>query len=90
MSENAVTVREARAHLAAHINRARQGSPTIITRDGAPVAALIPIADSNALEDAADELLAREAEAVLAGGGPTVTMAELPADLFSERGDGAA
>lgn len=56
----------------------------------APVAALVPIADFNALEEAADELLAREAEAVLAEGGPTVTMAELLADLFSERGDGAA
>ncbi|MCY0942226.1 type II toxin-antitoxin system Phd/YefM family antitoxin [Streptomyces antarcticus] len=91
MSENAVTVREARAHLADHINRAEQGAPTIITRNGAPVAALVPIADFNALEEAADELLSREAEAVLAaGGGPTVTMAELLADLFSERGDGAA
>ncbi|MFF4329592.1 type II toxin-antitoxin system Phd/YefM family antitoxin [Streptomyces sp. NPDC001591] len=90
MSENAVTVREARAHLADHINRAEQGTATVITRNGAPVAALVPIADFNALEEAADELLAREAEAVLAEGGPTVTMAELPADLFSERGDGAA
>ena len=52
--------------------------------------ALVPIADSNALEEAADELLAREAEAVLAEGWPTVTMAELLADLFSERGDGTA
>ena len=88
MDESAVTVREARAHLADHINRAEQGTPTIITRNGAPVAALVPIADFNALEDAADELLAREAEAVLAGGGPTVTMAELLADLFTERGEG--
>lgn len=45
-------------------------------------------ADFNALEDAADELLAREAEAVLAEGGPTVTMAELLADLFIERDAG--
>ncbi|WP_327362558.1 type II toxin-antitoxin system Phd/YefM family antitoxin [Streptomyces sp. NBC_01296] len=90
MSENTVTVREARAHLADHINHAEQGSPTIITRNGAPVAALVPIADFNALEDAADELLAREAEAVLAEEGPTVTMAELLADLFTERSDDAA
>ncbi|MEU4728260.1 hypothetical protein [Streptomyces sp. NPDC023588] len=47
-------------------------------------------ADFNALEEAADELLAREAQAVLAEGGPTVSMAELLADLFSERGEGAA
>ncbi|QES48598.1 prevent-host-death protein [Streptomyces venezuelae] len=88
--ENAVTVREARARLADHINRAEQGAPTVITRNGAPVAAIVPIADFNALEEAADELLAREAEAVLADGEPTVTMAELLADLFSERGDSAA
>ncbi|MGW1717876.1 hypothetical protein [Streptomyces sp. NPDC002156] len=60
MDESAVTVREARAHLA----------------------------DFNALEDAVDELLAREAEAVLAAGGPTVTMAGLLADLFTERDAG--
>ncbi|MCX5377976.1 type II toxin-antitoxin system Phd/YefM family antitoxin [Streptomyces sp. NBC_00091] len=90
MSEKAVTVREAHAHFADHINRAEQGSPTVITRNGAPVAALVPIADFNALEEAADELLAREAEAVLAEGGPAVTMAELLAELFTEPGEGAA
>ena len=89
MDESAVTVREARAHFTDHINRAEQGTPTVITRNGAPVAALVPIADFNALEEAADELLAREVEAVLAEGGPTVTMAELLADLFTERGAGA-
>jgi antitoxin (DNA-binding transcriptional repressor) of toxin-antitoxin stability system len=60
----------------------------VITRNGVPVAALVPIADFEALEEAADELLAREAEAVLADGGPTVTMAELPADLFTEQVEG--
>ncbi|MFF2846648.1 type II toxin-antitoxin system Phd/YefM family antitoxin [Streptomyces sp. NPDC058001] len=89
MAENPVTVREARAHLADHINRAEQGTATVITRNGEPVAALVPIADFDALEEAADELLAREAEAVLADGGPTVTMAELLADLFTEREDHA-
>ncbi|KOV82518.1 prevent-host-death protein [Streptomyces sp. NRRL WC-3618] len=90
MTDNSVTVREARAHLAEHINRAEQGTPTVITRNGAPVAAVVPITDFEALEEAADVLLAREAEAVLAGDGPTVSMAELLADLFSERGEGAA
>ncbi|RLU90558.1 prevent-host-death protein [Streptomyces griseocarneus] len=91
--DETVTVREARAHLADHINNAEQGTPTVITRNGAPVAALVPISDFEALEEAADELLAREAEAVLAEGGPTVTMAELLADLFAEdraRTEGAA
>ncbi|MFI6583484.1 type II toxin-antitoxin system Phd/YefM family antitoxin [Embleya sp. NPDC050493] len=87
MTESAVTIREARAHFADHINRAESGTPTVITRNGTPVAALVPIADFDALEEAADELLAREAEGVLAEGGRTVTMAELLADLFTERGE---
>ncbi|MFE9457420.1 type II toxin-antitoxin system Phd/YefM family antitoxin [Streptomyces californicus] len=90
MTESTVTVREARAHLADHINSAESGTPTVITRNGEPVAALVPIADFDALEEAADVLLAREAEAVLAEGGPTVTMAELLADLFTERPGDAA
>ncbi|MDK1475794.1 type II toxin-antitoxin system prevent-host-death family antitoxin [Streptomyces sp. 549] len=90
MTENSVTVREARAQLADHINRAEQGMPTVITRNGLPVAAVVPIAEYEALEEAADVLLAREAEAVLAEGGGTVTMAELLADLFAEPDRGAA
>jgi prevent-host-death family protein len=90
MTECTVTVREARAHLADHINRAEQGTPTVITRNGVPVAAVVPIADFDALEEAADVLLAREAEAVRAENGPTVTMAELLADLFTERTEDAA
>jgi hypothetical protein len=50
----------------------------------------VPITDFEALEEAADVMLAREAEAVLADGGPTVSMADLLADLFSERDEGAA
>jgi prevent-host-death family protein len=90
MAENSVTVREARAHLSDHINDAEQGTATVITRSGVPVAAIVPIADLEALEEAADVMLAREAETVLAEGGPTVTMAELLADLFTEHGEGAA
>ncbi|MEO3782734.1 type II toxin-antitoxin system Phd/YefM family antitoxin [Actinocorallia sp. B10E7] len=90
MAENSVTLREARAHLSDHINQAEQGTPTVITRNGVPVAAIVPVADLEALEEAADVMLAREAEAVLAEGGPTVTMAELLADLFSERDENVA
>ncbi|MFF3273331.1 type II toxin-antitoxin system Phd/YefM family antitoxin [Streptomyces chrestomyceticus] len=90
MAENTVTVREARAHLADHINRAEQGAPTVITRNGVPVAAVVPISDFDALEEAADVLLAKEAEAVLTEGGPTVSMAELLADLFAENRRDAA
>ncbi|WP_234327572.1 type II toxin-antitoxin system Phd/YefM family antitoxin [Streptomyces sp. NRRL WC-3719] len=58
MTENTVTVREARAHLADHINRAEEGVPTVITRNGAPVAAVVPISDFEALEEAADVMAA--------------------------------
>ncbi|MFD7669120.1 type II toxin-antitoxin system Phd/YefM family antitoxin [Streptomyces sp. NPDC059788] len=90
MADSSVTVREARAHLADHINRAEQGTPTVITRNGVPVAAVVPISDFDALEEAADVLLAREAEAVLTEGGATVSMAELLADLFTEHDREAA
>lgn len=90
MTENTVTVREARAHRADHINRAEAGIPTVITRNGTPVAAVVPIADFAALEEAADVMLVREAEEVPAESGPTVTMAELLADLFTEPDGDAA
>lgn len=82
-----VTVREARAHLAEVIDRAEAGETTIVTRNGKRVAALVPVEVLDALDAAADELAAREAEAHR--GDPTVGMAELLADLF-EGGDSAA
>ncbi|MEU6852000.1 type II toxin-antitoxin system Phd/YefM family antitoxin [Actinacidiphila alni] len=77
-----VSVREARANLAGAIDKAVAGEATVITRNGEPAAALIPIADYDALEEAADALLAREAAEHLDE--PTVSMAEVLADLFSE------
>lgn len=88
MRENTVTVREARAHLADHVNRAEK-APDVTTRNGVPVAAVVPIPDFEAWEEAADEMPAREAEAVPAQGGSTVTTAEPLADLFTEQ-DGEA
>ncbi len=52
-----MTVREARAHFADHIDQAEEGVPTVITRNGAPVAAVVPISDFEALEEAADVML---------------------------------
>ncbi len=52
-----MTVREARAHLSERIDLAEEGTPTVITRNGTPVAALAPIADFEALEEAADVML---------------------------------
>ncbi|MFE4215348.1 type II toxin-antitoxin system Phd/YefM family antitoxin [Streptomyces sp. NPDC056844] len=82
-----VTVREARSHLAEVIDKAEAGRTTVVTRNGKRVAALVPIEVLDALDAAADELAAREAEAHRQD--PTVGMAELLADLF-EGGDPAA
>ncbi|MEW1827568.1 type II toxin-antitoxin system Phd/YefM family antitoxin [Streptomyces sp. NPDC088196] len=88
MSE-AMNVREARAGLSGIVSKAEAGEATVITRNGTPVAALVPLSDYDALEEAADELLAREARRHLDE--PTVSMAEVLANLFSEdSGPGAA
>ncbi|MEV0115614.1 type II toxin-antitoxin system prevent-host-death family antitoxin [Streptomyces sp. NPDC050844] len=79
MSES-VTVREARAHLAELVARAEAGEMTVLTRNGRRVAALVPIEDLDAFNQAADELAALEAERHRHD--PTVSAAELLAGLF--------
>ena len=92
-SENQLSVRDARAHFAEVITRAQGGTPTVITRNGQEVAAVVPIDDFNALEDAIDRYFAKEANRDLAAnpGAPTYSMAEAVAAIFEEdRGTGAA
>ena len=92
-SENKLSVRDARAHFADVITRAQGGSPTVITRNGEPVAAVVPIEDYNALEDAIDRYFAREADRDLAEhpDAPTYSMSEVVAAIFEEdTGRGAA
>jgi prevent-host-death family protein len=86
-----ITVRDARTHLAELITSAESGTPTVITRNGTPAAVLVPIADYQALEEAADIILAREAAAALRdeGEGRRYSLAEVIADVFTER-SGAA
>ena len=84
-----MNIREARAGLSGILSKAEAGEATVITRNGTPVAALAPLSDDEALEEAADELLAREARRHLDE--PTASMAEVLADPFSEdSGPGAA
>ncbi|MGD0067021.1 MAG: type II toxin-antitoxin system prevent-host-death family antitoxin [Streptosporangiaceae bacterium] len=88
-----LSVRDARAHLAEVITRAQDGTPTIITRNGQAVAAIVPIEDFNALEDAIDRYFAREADRDLADNpdAPTYSMSEVVAAIFEEEpGKGAA
>ncbi|MEU1088285.1 type II toxin-antitoxin system Phd/YefM family antitoxin [Streptomyces sp. NPDC005576] len=81
-----VTVRDACVDPAAPIDHAERGEPTVITRDGTPVAAVVPIADFEALEEAADVL---DMEAVLAGVDPTTTVAELLTDVLADHSEPA-
>lgn len=85
-SEGQLSVRDARAHFAEVITRAQDGTPTVITRNGQPVAAVIPIEDFNALEDAIDRYFAREADRDLLENpdAPTYSMAEVIAAIFEE------
>jgi prevent-host-death family protein len=86
------SAREARANFATIIDRAEGGIPTVITRNGKPIAALVPIEDFNTLEEAVDEYMAREARRVLAeeADAPKVSMAEMVAEIFDEQRDTAA
>lgn len=85
-SESELSVRDARAHFAEVITRAQAGTPTVITRNGQPVAAVVPIEDYNALEDAIDRYFAREADRDLAENpdARTYSMAEVIAAIFGE------
>lgn len=92
-SESQLSVRDARAHFAEVITRAQQGTPTVVTRNGQPVAAVIPIEDFNALEDAIDRYFSREADRDLAESpdAPTYSMSEVIAAIFEEEpGKGVA
>ena len=92
-SQNQLSVRDARAHFAELITRAQGGTPTILTRNGQPVAAVVPIEDFNALEDAIDRYFAREADRDLAENpdAPTYSMSEVVAAIFEEEpGKGVA
>ena len=92
-SQNELSARDARAHFAEVITRAQGGTPTIITRNGQAVAAVISIEDFNALEDAIDRYFAREADRDLAENpnAPTYSMAEAVAAIFEEEsGQGVA
>jgi prevent-host-death family protein len=85
-TQNELSAREARASFAEVITRAQGGTPTVITRNGQAVAAVVPIGDFNALEDAVDRYFAREADRDLAENpdAPTYSMAEAIAAVFAE------
>ncbi|MET8974308.1 type II toxin-antitoxin system Phd/YefM family antitoxin [Streptomyces sp. NPDC004539] len=63
---DSMSVREVRADLARLLDQAGDGEPTVVTRGGTPVAVIVSMEEYNALKEAADELLAREALQALA------------------------
>jgi prevent-host-death family protein len=88
-----MNVRDVRAHLAEVLARAQNGSPTVIMRNGEPVAAVVPIEDFNVLEDAIDRYFSREADRDLTENpeAPTYSMSEVVAAIFEEdTGQGVA
>ena len=84
--DSRMNVRDVRAHLAEVLTRAQNGSPTVIMRNGDPVAAVVPIEDFNVLEDAIDRYFSREADRDLAENpdAPTYSMSEVVAAIFEE------
>ena len=92
-SEYQLSVRDVRARFAEVITRAQGGTPTVITRNGQAVAAVVPIEDFNALEDGIDRFFAREADRDLADDpeAETYSMSEVVAAIFEEEpGKGVA
>ncbi len=91
--DSKMNVRDVRAHFAEVLTRAQNGSPTVIMRNGEPVAAVVPIEDFNVLEDAIDRYFAREADRDLTENpdAATYSMSEVVAAIFEEdTGQGAA
>ena len=85
-SQTRLNARDARAHFAEVITRAQNGTPTIITRNGQAVAAVVPIEEFNVLEDAIDRYFAREADRDLEENpdARTYSMSEVVAAIFEE------
>jgi len=88
-----LSVRDARARFAEVIDRAEAGTPTVVTRNGRAVAAVVPMEDFNTLEDAIDRYFSREADRDLADNpdAATYSMSEAIAAIFDEEpGTGVA
>ena len=92
-TQSQLSVRDARARFAEVVSRAEGGTPTVITRNGRAIAAVVPIEDYNALEDAIDRYLARQADRDLADNpnAPAYSMSQVVAAIFEEEpGKGVA
>ena len=92
-TQSQLSVRDARARFAEVVSRAEGGTPTVITRNGRAIAAVVPIEDYNALEDAIDRYFAKQADRDLADNpdAPAYSMSQVVAAIFEEEpGTGVA
>lgn len=79
-----LSVRAARTRLAEIVSNASNGDPTLLTRNGAPVAAIVSLKDFELVEEVLDQEFSRRADAIIreeAGRQPH-SMAEIIADIF--------
>ncbi|MHC5905100.1 type II toxin-antitoxin system Phd/YefM family antitoxin [Streptomyces sp. S6] len=81
--DDAVSVSRARVDLSLLVDRAEAGEPTVITRRGVPVAAIVPMGEYDALERAVDAELGRQALRELAEEGPRASWAEVLGDVVN-------
>jgi prevent-host-death family protein len=92
-TQDQLSVRDARARFAEVVSRAEGGTPTVITRNGRAIAAVVPIEDYHALEDAIDRYFAKQADRDLADNpdAPAYSMSQVVAAIFEEEpGTGVA
>ncbi|MFW5415797.1 type II toxin-antitoxin system Phd/YefM family antitoxin [Nocardiopsis sp. CNT-189] len=90
--DETMSIREFRSGLAKAIDAAAQeGSVTVVTRDGKPVGAFVPMFMLEKLEEWEDEQLAKEAEQIQAeSSGRTYSMSEVMAEIMGEAHPGDA
>lgn len=79
-----VGMRQLRVDLAALIDRAADGEAITVTRDGVPVAAIVPIYLLDKLEQWEDEQLVRSAAAAEQEPGERISLTEMMAEVLAE------
>ncbi|MGF6886607.1 prevent-host-death family protein [Nocardia sp. GAS34] len=90
MDDDSISIRQLRASLAAVIDKAVAGESTTVTRDGQPVAAIIPMYMLEKLEQWEDEQLTRMADEAEREPGERISLTEMMAEVLDEPKHGAA
>ncbi|WP_161631136.1 type II toxin-antitoxin system prevent-host-death family antitoxin [Nocardiopsis halophila] len=90
--DNRISIREFRAGLAEIVSAAvNDEQVTVVTRDGEPVGAFVPMFMREKLEDREDQRLGERAMRVLADDhGPGSTISQVMADIMDEHRPGGS